>query len=43
MSENDDRMINFYEHKDVKKLVPKYKPIIDHFNSRLSIIKMVNA
>ena len=30
MSENDDRMINFYEHKDVKKLVPKYKN--PHFN-----------
>ena len=30
MSENDDRMINFYEHKDVKKLTPKYKN--PHFN-----------
>ena len=30
MSENDDRMINFYEHKDVKKLVSKYKN--PHFN-----------
>ena len=30
MSENNDGMINFYEHKDVKKLVPKYKN--PHFN-----------
>ena len=43
MSENNDGMINFYEHKDVKKLVPKYKN--PHFNqtqmnipSRIGII-----
>ena len=30
MSENDDGIIYFYEHKDVKKLVPKYKN--PHFN-----------